>query len=99
MPTLEDLSIDVLVFETGESKTLLNGGTWPRYLATSGRSGHLLYMHEGTLSGVAFDPARLESPQPTPLLEDVAASSRTDDGGGQFAFSETGTFVYLSGTL
>jgi hypothetical protein len=100
--SLEELSIDVLVFETGETKTLLKGGYWPRYLATSGHTGHLLYMHEGTLFGVAFDPAGLEiRGTPRPLLEDVAASASNiaSQGGGQFAFSETGTFVYLSGTV
>ncbi|HVH29095.1 MAG TPA: protein kinase [Vicinamibacterales bacterium] len=101
--SLEDLSIDVLVFETGETKTLLNGGYWPRYLPTSGTTGDLLYMHEGTLFGVAFDPARLEiRGTPVPLLDDVAASTTANsgaDGGGQFAFSQTGTFIYLSGTV
>ena len=75
LASLDDLSIDVFVFETGETKTLMSGGYWPRYLATSGKTGHLVYMHEGTLFGVAFDPARLEiRGTPTPLLEDVAAS-------------------------
>ncbi|MGH9257107.1 MAG: protein kinase domain-containing protein [Vicinamibacterales bacterium] len=98
--SLDDLSIAAFVFETGETRTLLAGGYWPRYLATSGRAGHLVYMHEGTLFGVAFDPARLEiRGTPTPLIEDVAASRSILDGGGQFAFSDTGTFAYLSGTV
>jgi Tol biopolymer transport system component/tRNA A-37 threonylcarbamoyl transferase component Bud32 len=94
----DDIDIGVLQFETGRKKTLLHGGYFPRYLATSGKTGHLVYMHEGTLFGVAFDPKRLEiHGTPTPLLDDVAASNSVDiDGGGQFAFSETGTFVYLS---
>jgi serine/threonine-protein kinase len=97
--SLEELSIDVLVFETGETKTLLNGGYWPRYMATSDRTGHLVYMREGTLFGVVFDPARVEiRGTPTPLLEDVGATTDNPTGGGQFAFSNTGTFVYLSGT-
>lgn len=97
--SLDDLSIAAFVFETGETKTLLNGGYWPRYMATSGKTGHLVYMHEGTLFGVAFDPARLEiRGTPTPLLKDIAASGSLLDGGGQFAFSDTGTFAYLSGT-
>ncbi|MGA2747054.1 MAG: protein kinase, partial [Candidatus Sulfotelmatobacter sp.] len=99
--TTEDFDIEVLQFETGKKKTLLHDGYFPRYLATSGKTGHLVYMHEGTLFGVAFDPKRLEiHDTPTPLLDDVAASNSLDrDGGGQFAFSETGTFVYLSGRV
>jgi Tol biopolymer transport system component/predicted Ser/Thr protein kinase len=98
--SLDDLSIAVLVFETGETKMLLNRGYWPRYMATSGKTGHIAYIHDGTLFGVAFDPERLEIlGAPTPLLEDVATMARSfADGGGQFAFSDTGTFVYLSGT-
>jgi serine/threonine-protein kinase len=98
---MEDFDIEVLQFEAGKRKTLLHGGYWPRYLATSGKTGHLVYMHQGTLFGVAFDPKRLEiHGTPTPLLDDVAASNSLDpDGGGQFAFSETGAFVYLSGRV
>ena len=96
--SLDDLNIAVFVFDTGETKPLLNGGYLPRYLATSGTTGHLVYMREGTLFGVAFDPTRLDiRGTPTPLLEDVDASGSLLDGGGQFAFSDTGTFVYLSG--
>jgi serine/threonine-protein kinase len=92
------LDIGVLQFSTGQTKTLLHGGYWPRYLATSGNTGHLVYMHEGTLFAVGFDPQRLEiRGTPSPLLADIGASSNLTDGGGQFAFSETGTFVYLSG--
>ena len=94
----EGLDIGVLQFSTGQTKTLLHGGYWPRYLATSGDTGHLVYMHEGTLYAVGFDPQRLEiRGTPVPLLDDIAASSDIIDGGGQFAFSETGTFVYLIG--
>jgi Tol biopolymer transport system component/predicted Ser/Thr protein kinase len=97
---LEDLRIDAFVFETGETKTLVNGGYWPRYMATSGKTGHLVYVHEGTLFGVAFDPRALEIlGTPRPLLEDIADSGNITDAGGQFTFSETGTFVYTSGTV
>jgi len=69
-------------------------------MATSGKTGHLVYMRQGTLFGVPFDPERLEiRGTPTPLLEDVAAGGSLLEGGGQFAFSDTGTFVYLSGRV
>jgi hypothetical protein len=94
LASLDDLSIDVFVFETGETKTLLNGGYWPRYMATSGKTGHLVYMRQGTLFGVPFDPERLEirgtpdgSGQPQPLL-DKAASPRP------FSFRPDGRLVY-----
>jgi len=43
----EGLDIRVLQFSTGQTETLLHGGYWPRYLPTSGDTGHLVYMHEG----------------------------------------------------
>jgi len=59
-------------------------------------SGHLLYVHEGTLFAVPFDPGRLEtSCSPVPILEDVAGNSV--DGGGQFDGSMNGSFVYVNG--
>jgi len=96
--TWEDLDIGVLEVATGQTKTLVHGGYWPRYLATSSDTGHLVYMHEGTLFGVGFDPRRMElCGTPVPLLHDIASSADTSTGGGQFAFSGNGTFVYLSG--
>ncbi|HYM13626.1 MAG TPA: protein kinase, partial [Bryobacterales bacterium] len=98
-PTLvsyENASIEVMSFKSGQVKTLLRGGYLGRYVP----SGHLVYIHQGVLYGVAFDPARLEvQGTPTPLLEDIAANPVT--GGGQFDFSGasagSGTFVYLAG--
>ncbi len=90
--------IDALTFETGKRKTLIRGGYWPRYLPTSGTTGHLLYMHAGALYGVGFDPRSLELlGSPSLLLDDVAADPALSNGGGQFDVSKTGTFVYLSG--
>jgi len=98
---LDNVDIEVLEFKTGKKKTLLHGGYFPRYLPASGETGYLVYVHEGTLFGVGFSAKDLEvHGTPVPLLEDVAASSSLDRyGGGQFAFSETGTFVYLAGRI
>jgi serine/threonine-protein kinase len=91
LTSLEEVRIEVLDFETGETKTLLASGYWPRYVGTSSEAGHLLFMREGTLFGVPFDPRTLDiRGTPTPLLEDVAASPRLFDGGGQFASSRSG---------
>ena len=95
---LDNMVIAATVFETGETKTLIPGGYWPRYIKTAGNTGHLLYVHENTVYGVGFDPDRLEiRGTPVPLLGDVAAGASPEAGGGQFAFSDTGTFVYLTG--
>jgi serine/threonine-protein kinase len=92
----EDASIDVQSLETGKRKTLWRGGYFGRYLPSGGSRGHLVYIHQGVLFGVPFDPARLEiEGTPAPLVEDVAS----DPGfaAGQFDISHTGIFVYRSG--
>ena len=96
--TLDNALISVAVLATGETKTLIRGGYWPRYVDTPGPYGHLLYVTNGTLFGVGFDPERLElRGAPVPLLGDFAAGASINTGGGQFTFSHTGTFVYLAG--
>ena len=86
-------NIEALVPRTGERKTLVRGGYYGRYLP----SGHLVYVHQGVLFGVAFDLSKLEvRGAPIPLVEDLAGNTGT--GGAQFDFSRTGTVVYLRGS-
>lgn len=85
-------SIEAFSLKTGQVKIVQRGGYYGRYLP----SGHLVYLHDGVLFGVKFDPERLAvSGAPLALLEDVAANPVS--GGGQFDFSRTGTFVYTAG--
>jgi Tol biopolymer transport system component len=89
---MDSANIEAISLKTGQIKILHRGGYFGRYLP----SGCLLYIHQGILFGVKFDPQRLEvRGAPVALLEDVAASAAT--GGGQFDFSATGTFVYSAG--
>ena len=89
---LDDATIEALELKTGKRKRLLQGGYFGRYLP----SGHLVYVHQGSLFAVAFDLSRLEvRGTPVPVLEDVAGNPVK--GGGQFDFSRTGIFVYLAG--
>jgi len=99
-PEMENASVEAISLKSGVTKTLVAGGYFGRYLPANGTRGYLVYLHQGALLGVDFDPVRLE-PQgtPIPLLEDVAASPI--QGGGQFDFSAApsghGTLVYLAG--
>jgi serine/threonine-protein kinase len=93
---MENANIEAVSLKTGQIKVLERGGYYGRYLP----SGHLVYIRQGALFGVKFDPARLElRGTPVPLLDDVAATPFT--GGGQFDFSGApsapGTFVYSAG--
>jgi len=76
----------------GEARTVVRGGYFGRYLS----SGHLVYVHQGTLFAVAMDAERLETRgQPIPVIDHLAASSGL--GFGQFAASNDGTIAYRSG--
>ena len=94
----DDANIEVISLQTGERKTLHRGGFSARYLADatgSNGTGHLVYLHQTTLFTVPFHLGRLApTGAPAPILEDV---SSTVVAGGEFAFAQNGTFVYLSG--
>ncbi len=86
-----DSNIEVLNLETGERKVIRQGGTYPRYLP----SGHLVYAREGTLFGAPFDLDHQEMKgSPSPLLEGLMQGPSGDT---HYAFSDTGTLLYLSG--
>jgi serine/threonine-protein kinase len=88
----EDAEIVVYSMASGQRKTVQRGGFYGRYLP----SGHLVYMHEGTLFAVPFDLKRLEvTGQPAPILEGVVAAP--GNGAAQFSFSEAGNLVYVAG--
>ena len=76
----------------GPRKIVHKGGYQGRYL----RSGHLLYMREGTLFAAPFDLERLEVVGASmPVLEGVV--SNPGAGAAQFAASDGGALVFLSG--
>ena len=88
----ENANIEAISLKTGQVKVLQHGGYSGRYLP----GGYLVYVRQGVLFGVPFDPGPLEvRGVPTPLVEDVAANPLS--GGGQFDFSSTGTLVYAAG--
>jgi Tol biopolymer transport system component len=90
----ENADIAVYSMASGKKKIVQHGGYYARCLP----SGHLIYMHDGTLFAVTFDLKRLEvTGQPAPILEGVAAAPNVN-GGAQFSFSETGNLVYLAGS-
>lgn len=93
-------NIDVVTLADHRRKTLIRGGMWGRYLATSREWGHLVYVNRGTMFAVPFDPYALEvHGTPTPVVDQVTYS--TANGSTQFAFAEAdngpGTLVYRSG--
>ena len=84
--------------DTGTRKTVLKDAADARYVA----SGHLVFLRQGRLFAVAFDPERLEvTGDEVPVLETVAqaltdSSSRDVIGAGQYAVSSTGHLAWVS---
>jgi eukaryotic-like serine/threonine-protein kinase len=77
---------------TGERRTLIQGGTQPRYAS----SEHLIYAQGGTLIAVPFDPKGLMAAgSAAPVVEGVLQSDTT--GAAQYSLSVTGSLVYVSG--
>ena len=88
----EDADVVVYSISTGQRKRLVQGGYYGRYVPT----GHILYMHEGTMFAVPFDRKRLEvTGSPTPVLEGIMANP--GDATMQVSFAENGTLMYVPG--
>jgi serine/threonine-protein kinase len=87
----DDSDIDVISLKSGERKTVHHGGFFARYLP----SGHLVFIHQNTLFAAPFDVRRLAlTGTPQPVIEGIFNQF---DNGGDFDFSQNGTFVYLNG--
>jgi len=92
--SFDDGEIIAITLPEGRQKTIHRGGYFGRYVP----SGHLLYVHAGTVFATPFDLDRLEvTGQSFPVFEGVASSTGT--GGAQLAVSSTGTLVYLAGQI
>ena len=88
--SFDNAQILVQRIPNGERKLLWQGGYHARYLPT----GHLVYLSQDTLFGVAFDLDALEvRGKPVPILEGVVGDP--DIGTAQFSFSADGSLVYL----
>ena len=84
--------IVVQSLKTGQRRTLVDGGTDPRYVPT----GHLVYARGGVLFAVPFDVRRLEvTGGPVPVVEGVRRASIA--GAALFGFSDTGSLAYVPG--
>jgi Tol biopolymer transport system component len=89
-----DANLIVQHLAGGTRKVVQRGGYHGRYLP----SGHLVYIHDGTLFAAPFDLDRLEvTGPPVRALEGMRSNSIT--GGAQFSVSANGTLMYLPGLM
>ncbi len=85
--------IVVQTLKSGARKVVLEGGSDARYLPT----GHLVYALNGVLFAVPFNLKRLETTGgPVGIVEGIA---RGGTGVAQFAFSSTGSLIYIPGPV
>ncbi len=84
--------VAVLDLETGEEKTVIDGGSNPAYLDT----GHLVFARGDTLMAVPFDASELATTGEAVAL--VQGVRRSSGGATDFALSANGTLVYVPGT-
>jgi dipeptidyl aminopeptidase/acylaminoacyl peptidase len=96
----DDARIEVLIRDTGERKTVLQGGTDARYLAT----GHLVYVRDAVLMAAPFDATRLRLTDGPVAMRDGVMHAIGDDsevadtGAAQIDISDSGALAFVSGT-
>jgi serine/threonine-protein kinase len=92
--SFDEAQIEVLDLASGERKVVATGGSFGRYAP----SGHLTYVHEGTLFAMPFDLNSLTaSGAPVPVVEEVSYDVR--NGGARMQIAAQGHLVYESGTV
>ena len=80
------------VLPNGPRRVLVKGAHYGRYVAT----GHIVYLHDGTVFAAPLDIDRLElTGPPIPVVESVA--STTNNGAGQLSLARNGTLAYVGG--
>jgi serine/threonine protein kinase/Tol biopolymer transport system component len=85
-------AVQATVLATGETKLLVPGAYFGRYLA----GGYLAYFSQGTLFVAPFDAPSLKIiGTAIPMLQDV--DSDITNGGAQFSVADNGTVIYLAG--
>jgi Periplasmic component of the Tol biopolymer transport system len=99
-PNYSDGQTVVMSLATGETHVVLDQGIDARYIP----SGHLVYVHDGTLMAAPFDLQGLRvTGTPVVIVKGLMQALRTgfisvgDTGAGQFSVSNTGALVYVPG--
>jgi serine/threonine-protein kinase len=92
--THDDSVISAIDLRTGIRRTLIQGGSNPRFLS----SGHLVYSRAGALMAVGFDPEQLQVFGLPQLVEDRILGNALG-GGSQFGISPDGLLAYAPGSV
>ena len=90
----DNAHIVVQSLKTGARKTIVEKGTDARFVPT----GHIVYAVAGTLFAVPFDVGKLAATGgAVPIVEGVGRVTAVTSGAAHFAFSNSGSLVYVAG--
>jgi len=97
-PGFENSSIAAVSLETGERRTLVEGGGYGRYVrgGAAAKPDYLVWARGGELLAAPFDPARLRIAGTPAAFQDGVAHNPTN-ASAQFSFSDGGSFAYVPG--
>jgi Tol biopolymer transport system component/predicted Ser/Thr protein kinase len=91
--TAVETAIEAVDVATGKRTVVHRGGSYARYVPT----GHIVYVQDGTLFALPFDPRQLKTlGSQMPVLEGV--ESQPGQGSAQFDVSQTGILAYVPGS-
>ncbi len=88
----DEARVSHLALQTGETKSLINGGTNPRYSPT----GHILFARGGALYAVPFDATSATATGVEQKLIDGVMTQF--NGSAQFTVAANGTLAYIAGS-
>jgi len=90
----DDAHIAVLSLQTGKWRTLLEGGSYARYVP----SGHIVYAHAGTLMAVPFDLAGLRLTGPAIPAQEGVITTPATSGSAEYDVADSGLLAYVPGS-
>ena len=90
----DDARVAVLSLETGKWRTLLEGGSYARYVP----SGHIVYAHSGALLAIPFDLTRIQITGPAAPVQDGVITTAATSGGAEYDVAESGLLAYVPGS-
>jgi serine/threonine protein kinase/Tol biopolymer transport system component len=93
-PSYDDAHIAVLSLQTGKWRTLVQGGFYARYVP----SGHIIYVHAGSLMAVAFDLRRMEVTGSPVAVQEGVVTTALMSGGAEYDVTQSGLLAYVPGT-
>jgi hypothetical protein len=94
---VDRMTIEVLTLADRHRRIVARGGARPRYIATPGAPGHLIYNNKAILFAVPFDLDKLETRgTAVAVLDDIAYNAESGSGEFDFSWAPNGhsTLVY-----